>query len=468
MEEELWEHLDGWLSPENPANPSLQLLDETLTPGEQLRVAQLMEDIIQWMGNMSRCGAVELQEGHWVVPPNPHQAEEKAWDVHSQRESNTSLLLAQQHWMEEMMEKLQKVNQSLGLLLVAMEGAQNQLENHLQELHSVLEPSGSSPSAISTCILQGFGVLVGLLVPTPPRAVLLLLLLLLLAFSTLGDLLGIQALTTSLLLSMAGGEWVQGGPWGCYKGGLRVLLPSPTLWPSCRTVSGDCHPSWCSESLASVSLSPTHLHPGEGTRNGAVAGGAGQDGNKLPARALMPGGAPRGGKGPPWLSREGVTHPQWLEDKHDLVWGEARADPGNQKELGAQSLQPKAVHDQRCVLDVPTVPMPGAHQSWAEVQEESHPWAGLLSCPWHQSKLLHGFTTPSLTLYPLPEGFLTLLWLFQMLVNTWWLRTLRVLFNVGMGPCCRADAPHPTSFMLFAYISINAISTYMCSGLPPS
>ncbi|XP_071594662.1 protein brambleberry-like isoform X4 [Heliangelus exortis] len=284
QKEELWEHLDGWLSPENPANPSLQLLDETLTPGEQLRVAQLMEDIIQWMGNMSRCGAVELQEGHWVVPPNPHQAEEKAWDVHSQRESNTSLLLAQQHWMEEMMEKLQKVNQSLGLLLVAMEGAQNQLENHLQELHSVLEPSGSSPSAISTCILQGFGVLVGLLVPTPPRAVLLLLLLLLLAFSTLGDLLGIQALTTSLLLSMAGGEWVQGGPWGCYKGGLRVLLPSPTLWPSCRTVSGDCHPSWCSESLASVSLSPTHLHPGEGTRNGAVAGGAGQDGNKLPAR----------------------------------------------------------------------------------------------------------------------------------------------------------------------------------------
>ncbi|XP_071594664.1 protein brambleberry-like isoform X6 [Heliangelus exortis] len=204
QKEELWEHLDGWLSPENPANPSLQLLDETLTPGEQLRVAQLMEDIIQWMGNMSRCGAVELQEGHWVVPPNPHQAEEKAWDVHSQRESNTSLLLAQQHWMEEMMEKLQKVNQSLGLLLVAMEGAQNQLENHLQELHSVLEPSGSSPSAISTCILQGFGVLVGLLVPTPPRAVLLLLLLLLLAFSTLGDLLGIQALTTSLLLSMAG------------------------------------------------------------------------------------------------------------------------------------------------------------------------------------------------------------------------------------------------------------------------
>ena len=39
------------------------------------------------------------------------------------------------------------------------------------------------------------------------------------------------------------------------------------------------------------------------------------------------------------------------------------------------------------------------------------------------------------------------------------LRTLRVPFDMGTGPCCGADAPHPTSFMLFACILINAIFT---------
>lgn len=39
------------------------------------------------------------------------------------------------------------------------------------------------------------------------------------------------------------------------------------------------------------------------------------------------------------------------------------------------------------------------------------------------------------------------------------LRTLRVPFNVGTGPCCGADAPCPTSFMLFPYILINAVFT---------
>lgn len=34
-----------------------------------------------------------------------------------------------------------------------------------------------------------------------------------------------------------------------------------------------------------------------------------------------------------------------------------------------------------------------------------------------------------------------------------------MLFNMGMGLCCRADDPHPTSFILFAYILINVIFT---------
>ncbi|XP_050771717.1 protein brambleberry-like isoform X2 [Gymnogyps californianus] len=184
--EELQEQRAGWLRPrlENPVHLSLQqpALDETLIASGEHRVAQLMEDITQRM------------------------------------ESDLARLLAQQRWMEEVMEKLRRVNQSLGLMLAAVEGARSRLENSLQHLHAILDPAGRSPGAISTCILHGsfFVLLVALLVPTPPRAILLLLFL---ASSTLSELLGIPALSTLLALAVAG-QWLvasarhgAGGSW---------------------------------------------------------------------------------------------------------------------------------------------------------------------------------------------------------------------------------------------------------------
>ncbi|XP_051467378.1 protein brambleberry-like [Apus apus] len=204
QKEELQEQLEG---SEAPVHPSLQppVLDETLITNGQLRVAQLMEDIAQRMGNVSSHGATGLREGHRVVLSSLHQAQERAQDVHPQLESDVALLLAQQHQMEEVMEKLQRVNQSLGLVLVAVEGARNRLENHLQDLHAVLDPTGRSPSAISTCVLHGFVLLVGLLVLKPPHAILLFLLFL--VSSTLGELLGIPALSALLVLAVAG-QWL--------------------------------------------------------------------------------------------------------------------------------------------------------------------------------------------------------------------------------------------------------------------
>ncbi|XP_014820748.1 PREDICTED: protein brambleberry-like isoform X2 [Calidris pugnax] len=142
--------------------------------------------------------------------------QERARDVYSQLESDLVLLLAQQCQMEEVMENLRQVNQSLGLMLVAVEGARNLLENRLEQLHAVLDPAGQSPSAISTCILHGsyLVLLVALLVPTPPRAILLLL-----TFSVLGEFLNIPALSTLLALAVAGQLLVvatrhgAGGPW---------------------------------------------------------------------------------------------------------------------------------------------------------------------------------------------------------------------------------------------------------------
>ncbi|PKU36147.1 protein brambleberry-like [Limosa lapponica baueri] len=169
-QEKLQEQLEKWLRPRL----------KTLITSRQHQVAQLMEDITQRM------------------------------------ESDLVLLLAQQCQMEKVMENLRQVNQSLGLMLAAVEGARNLLENRLEQLHAVLDPAGQSPSAISTCILHGsyLVLLVALLVPTPPRAILLLL-----AFSVLGEFLNIPVLSTLLALAVAGQLLVvatrrgAGGPW---------------------------------------------------------------------------------------------------------------------------------------------------------------------------------------------------------------------------------------------------------------
>ncbi|OPJ86837.1 hypothetical protein AV530_008869 [Patagioenas fasciata monilis] len=194
-----------WPKLETPNHRSLQWLEETLVTSEWLRVAQLMEDITQEMGNASTCGAMGLQEQHRVVLSDLHRVQERARDVHSQLESDMDLLLAQQHQVEEVMEKLQWVNRSLGLMLVAMEGARDQLENHLQHLHTNFDPAGRSPSFTSR-ILHGscFMLLVTLLVPTSPRVTFLLLFL---ASSALSDLLSIPALSALLVLAVAG-QWL--------------------------------------------------------------------------------------------------------------------------------------------------------------------------------------------------------------------------------------------------------------------
>ncbi|XP_076185056.1 protein brambleberry-like [Aptenodytes patagonicus] len=225
-QEELWKWPDGWLRPrlETPVHHSLQrsALDETLIASGQHRVAQLMEDITQRMGNVSSRGAAGLQEGHRVVLSNLHHAQERARDVYSQLESDLALLLAQQHRMEEVMEKLRRVNRSLGLMLVAVEGARSRLENSLQHLHTVLDPAGQSPSAISTCTLHSsyFVLLVMLLMPTQPRAILFLLFL---ASSALGELLSIPAVSTLLALAVAGQWLVAAAHHGA--GGAWLVLP---------------------------------------------------------------------------------------------------------------------------------------------------------------------------------------------------------------------------------------------------
>ncbi|XP_039246761.1 uncharacterized protein LOC120325186 [Pipra filicauda] len=164
---------------------------------DETPVVQLLEDVAHRMGNGSSRGAAELGEGHRVFPSHLPQEQERPRDVYPRRES--ALVL------REVMEKLQKLNQSLELMLEALEDTQSQLENHLERLKAVPSPDGQSPSATSTFIPPGsYSVLLVLLLVLALLWLILLLLRLFLASSALG----IPELSALLALAVAGQQLV--------------------------------------------------------------------------------------------------------------------------------------------------------------------------------------------------------------------------------------------------------------------
>ncbi|XP_064562860.1 uncharacterized protein LOC135444714 isoform X1 [Zonotrichia leucophrys gambelii] len=184
----------GWLGLAAP--PEKEELWETWMRSalDEIPVAQLVQDIAHRMGNGSSRGAAELQGGHQVVPSNLHQEQERPQDVHPQPESILVL--------QEVMEKLQRVNQSLELMLTALENAQSRLEKHLEHLKAIPDLDGQSQSVISSCIPHSsyFTLLVLPLVPASFQATFLLLFL-------ASSALGIPAISTLLVLAAAG-HWL--------------------------------------------------------------------------------------------------------------------------------------------------------------------------------------------------------------------------------------------------------------------
>ncbi|XP_032937277.1 uncharacterized protein LOC117007914 [Catharus ustulatus] len=157
-------------------------------------VVQLVQDITHQMGNLSSRGAADLRGGHQIVPLNLHWEQERTQDVHPHPES---ILL-----LQGVMEKLQRVNQSLELMLMALEDAQSRLEKHLEHLKAIPDLDGQNQSATSSSVPHSlyFMLLVLLLVPASFRAILLLLFL-------ASSILGIPAISTLLVLAVAG-HWL--------------------------------------------------------------------------------------------------------------------------------------------------------------------------------------------------------------------------------------------------------------------
>ncbi|XP_034980347.1 protein brambleberry-like [Zootoca vivipara] len=198
-----------------------QLVQEkALIASGQQQVAQLIEGITKRMENISRHldqQDLELQDGHKAILEDLSQVQMRAQDVYSKTETNLGLFTAYQNqtalYYEELMEKLQKMNQSLGVLLNAMDRMQASVEGQLQHIRRFMNWAGFSLSSVYTCVLHGSYFLLAALImtflqtPGLPRAMLLVLV----VANALSELnhaasLGFKSLTCLLILTVAGNE----------------------------------------------------------------------------------------------------------------------------------------------------------------------------------------------------------------------------------------------------------------------
>ncbi|XP_015278230.1 PREDICTED: protein brambleberry-like [Gekko japonicus] len=195
--------------------------EKALIASGHQQVAQLIEGITKRMENVSKHldnQDTDLQEGHKAILKDLTQVQDRAQEVYSKLETNLGLFLAYQNqtavYYEELMGKLQKMNQSLGLVLFAMERMQSNMEGRFQHLQRFISWAGLSLSSIYTCILHGSYFLLAALImtflqiPGLPRAVLLVLV----VANALSELnhavaLGFKSLTGLLVVAVTG-NWL--------------------------------------------------------------------------------------------------------------------------------------------------------------------------------------------------------------------------------------------------------------------
>nr|XP_060628765.1 protein brambleberry-like [Anolis sagrei ordinatus] len=197
--------------------------EKALIASGQQQVAQLIEGITRRMENVSihlSSQDADLQEGHKAILRDLSQVQKRAQEVYSKIESNLGLFATYQNqtglYYEELMGKLQKMNESLGLVLFTMERMQSNVEGQLRHIQRFINWAGFSLSSIYTCLFHGCYFLLAALVmtflqiPGLPR-IMLLVLVVANALLELNHIfsLGFNALTIFLVLAVTG-NWLLG------------------------------------------------------------------------------------------------------------------------------------------------------------------------------------------------------------------------------------------------------------------
>ncbi|XP_074841686.1 protein brambleberry-like isoform X2 [Carettochelys insculpta] len=208
-----------------------------ITSGQQ-QVAQLIEGITKRMENMSSHlddQDLDLQQGHQAILADLTQMQRRTQEVYSKIETSLALFLAYQNqttlYYDVLMDKLCRMNQSLGLVLYAVDRMQSSVEGRLLHIQRFIGWAGISLSATYTCVLHtSYFLLLALLMsflqtPGLPRAMLLLLVI----TNALSELnhavsLGFKSLTILLALIMAG-NWLLVSVCHCAQSGRGRKLP---------------------------------------------------------------------------------------------------------------------------------------------------------------------------------------------------------------------------------------------------
>ncbi|KAH0617370.1 hypothetical protein JD844_015455 [Phrynosoma platyrhinos] len=115
--------------------------EKALIASGQQQVAQLIEGITRRMENVSshlNSQDADLQEGHRAILRDLTQVQKRAQEVYSKIETNLGMFVAYQNqttlYYDELMRKLQKMNESLGLVLYTMDRMQSNVEGQLQHI----------------------------------------------------------------------------------------------------------------------------------------------------------------------------------------------------------------------------------------------------------------------------------------------------------------------------------------------
>uniref|UniRef100_A0A8C5QIH0 Protein brambleberry n=1 Tax=Leptobrachium leishanense TaxID=445787 RepID=A0A8C5QIH0_9ANUR len=177
---------------EKSINGNLEMLTEEkalIASGHHL-VAKLINGITRKMENVSSQLVVqdsELQEGHRAILTDLSAVRNRSHEVYSKIESNLDLFLSHQNqtalYYDELMEKLNRMNKSLGMVLHAMEHMHRNVEERLGYIQAFISWAGGNINAIYTCVLHAaYFLLLAFLMtflqtPGFSRALLLLLIL---------------------------------------------------------------------------------------------------------------------------------------------------------------------------------------------------------------------------------------------------------------------------------------------------
>ncbi|XP_072266649.1 protein brambleberry-like [Pyxicephalus adspersus] len=208
---------------ENSITGNLEMLAEEkalIASGHHL-VAEMIEGITKKMENVSSQlieQDTELQEGHKAILADLSEVRTRSHEVYSKIESNLALFLSYQNksaeYYDVLMEKLQRMNQSLSTVLYVMDHMHRNVEHRLSYIQGFISWAGGNLNAIYTCVLHGaYFLLLAFLMtflqtPGFSRAVLLVLI----VINALSELnqqmsLGFRSLTVLLVCTLTG-HWL--------------------------------------------------------------------------------------------------------------------------------------------------------------------------------------------------------------------------------------------------------------------